>query len=364
MKRLVASITLMSATLAYAGTDYYYVSQPINNIIGKTIFNATHYPAENFNKPIWSVDNSTGSIDGSPANFSGETVSTWNLGDFTGTNVPAPLQNYQRGRPGASYGGTAVSMHDELDGGALSAKFGAMLNAYSLPWAPNLTDESGNSYLNPRNIMGANLQYAFSGDINHKPFSRGPSSKFHFSMMLQVPSVAAEGNIRAHAGLSFTLQDTTDPEGRYIWFAPWAFDYPSGNNGPAPLESISNDVASVAYIIGSSFSPNTTYATMEPGSATSTNQPWNGWRWYAISVSYAQMQKALSDLNSVIANAVICKTPSSDPLIIRKCTPLSGNPSDYKLGMLHLDSEIARTGPNGGGYMGLSTYGWWAYSTY
>jgi hypothetical protein len=275
MKRLLTSIALTSATLAHAGTEYYYVSQPIGDIDGKTMFNTTYYPIDKFNKPVWSVDNSTGSPDGTPANHPGIAFSGWNLGDFTGLPVPTPLENYQRSKPGASYGGTAVSMHDVLDGGVLSPRFGAMLNAYGIPYNPDIII-NGQPHFNPRNIMGANLGYAFGAGIDHRPFSHGQSSVFNFSMMLQIPSVAAEGSTRAHAGPSFTLQDMTDPFNRYIWFAHWAFDYPSGNNAPAPVQTIGEDVATESYIVGSSFNQGTQYSTMAPGSATSTSQPWTG----------------------------------------------------------------------------------------
>lgn len=360
MKRLAFLIALTSATLAYAGTDYFYVSQPIGDIDGKTMFNTTYYPADKFNKPVWSVDNSTGSSDGTPANHPGIAFSGWNLGDFTGLPVPTPLQNYQRSKPGASYGGTAVSMHDVMDGGVLSPRFGAMLNAYGIPYTPD-TYENGRLIVSHRNIMGANLGYAFSG-VDHRPFSRGDSSVFNFSMMLQIPSVAAEGSARAHAGPSFTLQDMTDPFNRYIWFAHWAFDYPSGNNGPAPVQSIGEDVATASYIVGSSFNQGTTYSTMVPGSSASTNQPWSGWKWFAFTVSYAQIKKALEDINTAISRIDDCKLPQN--FGEKKCTHLSTNPANYKLGMLHLDAEFVRTNANGGGYMGLSNYGWWAYSTY
>lgn len=370
-RTLVATLGGIAASAALAGTDYFYVmTPPVGNIAGKAKFDLTAFSGNLYNQPIWSVDNATASMN--PAfNSDGVAFNGWNLGDFTGIPVPAPLENFQRSKPGASYGGTAVSAHDVLDGGALSPRYGAMLNAYSLPWNQK-TDANGAPIFNPdgspvghhRNIMGANLGYAFSQDIDHRPFGRGPTSKFHFSLMLQVPTAHAAGKGRAHVGPSFTLDEKAGSLSRYIWFGVWAFDLPSGGEPPAPVQSISSDEATASPIIGSSFNPGTTYSTTEPGSSFSTSQPWSGWRWFSLSVSYAQIQSALLALNQTISSDPACASPSTDPALVRKCTPWSTNPADYKLGLAHLDGEVARSSPGSGGAMGFSTYGWWVYSTY
>lgn len=369
-KSLITTVFGLAAGVAMAGTDYFYVmSTPVGGIAGNVKFDLTVFSPDLYNRPIWSVDNATAAMN--PAfNQDGVAFSGWNLGDVTGLAVPSPLENYQRSKPGASYGGTAVSAHDVLDGGVVSPRYGAMLNAYNLPW--NQRTENGVPVFNAdgtpvghhRNIMGGNLDYAFSQDVDHRPFGRGPTSKFNFSLMLQVPTAHTAGKARAHVGPSFTLEEKTGSQSRYIWFGVWAFDFPSGGEPPAPIQSIARDEATESPIIGTSFNPGTTYSTTEPGSAFSTNQPWTGWRWFSLSVSYAQAQAALHSLNSAISADPSCAAPATTPALIKKCTPWSTNPADYRLGLVHLDGEVARSSPGSGGAMGYSTYGWWVYSTY
>ncbi|WCM94162.1 hypothetical protein M5C99_05385 [Acidovorax sp. NCPPB 2350] len=366
LRGIMALVGFISG-VAHAGTDYFFVSnQPVGNISGRTIFNAQHYPAWGYGKLIFSLDNPTGNANGLPSNDVGVPISGWDLGDFSGLPVPAPQENYQRGLAGTSYGGTTVSMHDVNDGGTLSPRFGAMINAYNLPWT-QAVDANGNPRFLPNgkpvphhtNISGAILQYAPSASVEHKPFVHGPSSVFNLSMMIQAPSVVTVGDSRAQLGVNFTLVDMTDPRGSYFWFQTNALDHPSGDEPYAPTETIGWDVATASFVVNSSFKNGTTYTTKDPASAFSTTQPWTGWKWFGYSVSYSQIQTAINHVNQGIQNSAACTQPNPDPA---KCRLFTTSPENLKIGLIYLGAEFARSNPNGAGYLGYSTYGWWAYS--
>ena len=362
------SIAMLSSA-AQAGTDYFFVSsQPVGDISGRAIFNAKSYLASGYDKLIFSIDNPTGHPDGLPANDLGVPISGWDLGDFTGLAVPSPQQNYQRGLAGTSYGGTTVSMHDVLDAGVLSPRFGAMINTYGLTWTQS-RDANGNLEWLPNgkpkphhtNINGAILQYAPSTAQDFRPFGRGPASKFHLSMMIQAPSVVAVGDARAQLGVNFTLVDATDPTGRYVWFQTNALDRPSGDEPPAPTQTIGWDKATASFVINSSFKDGTTYTTKDPASSYSADQPWTGWKWFGYSVSYNQFLNAINDVNAQVSASLECQPQTYDATA---CRLFSTNPANYKIGLLYLGAEFARSNPNGAGYLGYSSYGWWSYSTY
>lgn len=335
---------ILSAT-GHAGVNYYYTPSPIGSISGRVFADPTQTLA--YRTTTWTVYNiqPLGGSLGTP-------ITSWNLGDFTGSNVPAPLGNFQRGGPTTSYGGMSVEMHDFTDNvGVTGSMFGSMMNTFGQPYSAST------------NITGAILSYTFHPTLdNFRPFAQGANSVLRYSLFLQTPSVYVVGNARAHIGPSFTLEDTTT--GQYFWFAPWAFNQGSGTSNTYSGENISWDSASRSAIIGTLFQPGTSYITTDSTSAQSTNMPWTGWRWFGYSVSIPQISKAINDLNNAIAPGPqsLCKDVDRNQGL---CEPFSTNPANYKLGQILVDAEIARpTGASDNGYMGFSTYGIWVYSTY
>ena len=342
---IVAAICAVLSSAGHAGVTYYYTPSPIGSISGRAFADPTQTPV--YRTTTWTVYNIQ------PLGSSVSTPLTgWNLGDFTGNYVPAPIGNYQRGGPTTSYGGMSVEMHDFTDNaGSTGPIFGSMMNTFGQPYSISTK------------ITGAILSYTFHPTLDDfRPFAQGPNSLLHYSLMLQVPNVYVVGDARAHIGPSFTLEDTTT--GQYFWFAPWSFNQGSGASNTYAEENISWDSATRSAIIGTLFQPGTNYISTDSSSAQSTNIPWSGWRWFSYSVSIPQISKAITDLNNAIAPGPqsLCKDVDRNQGL---CKPFSINPANYKLGQILVDAEIARpTGASDNGYMGFSTYGIWVYSTY
>src|SRR4051794_40050787 len=98
----------MSISSSEAPTVYFYTPSPVNNISDRAYANEGQgvppRPYAPYRHMYWSVWGQTNEAVSQP-------IKGWNLGDFTGANVPSPLENYQRGYNPASYGGSVVSMH-------------------------------------------------------------------------------------------------------------------------------------------------------------------------------------------------------------------------------------------------------------
>jgi hypothetical protein len=323
------------------GTVYFYTPSPINNISGRAYANEglgePPMPHAPYRHMYWSVWGQTNEAVSQP-------IRGWNLGDFTGAYVLGPLEDHQRGYNPASYGGSAVSMHDSIENGIKYPVFGAMINSWNYPQG-----------IDKYNLMAANLAYKFDPTDNLRPFSYGATSKLNFSLMLQVPTAYAVGGARAHLGPSITLEDTSDPNTpKYFWIAINAFD--TGKTA-THTENVDWDVGTAAAVVGSFFGPGTRYSSTASSSHISTSTPWIGWRWYSFSIGIPQLKNIIADLNAKCTKWREDNTRSD-------CSYFSTNPSDYKLGMLLLDAEIARPNGQGNANMGFSTYGIWLFTEY
>ncbi|WP_152621998.1 hypothetical protein [Archangium violaceum] len=318
---------------ALAGIEYYYVSNldPIYGISGHAFANENlglpPMPTGPANTAYWSV---WGQTDAAVS----QSIVGWNLGDFTGATVPGPLLNYQVGYDPASYGGSAVEIHTETDGTTTYPVFGAMMNTWNYQ-----------RHIDPYDLAAAQVKYRWPPSEDKRPWAHGNTSVFHFSFQLQVPSVYVTPGARAYIGPVFTVDDMSQP-GRYFWINLNVLDNTGDPNHPGvTVESISWDLGTGTAQVGSYLGNGTQYVTKASSSYSSTTVPWTGWRWYGFSVSYAQLQQMINDVNQ--------KFPDSN---------FSTNPGDYRIGMLMIDAEIAW--PLGNAYLGYSTYGISAYSVY
>lgn len=326
---------------AAKNVEWYLGRSPVGNISGRAFANPVGNSVLPHQKMYWAVWGATNSGVKQP-------ITNWNLGDFTGARVPSPLSSYQVGYNPGHYGGTAVEMHDELDGKIVYPVYGAMMNTGDFPYH---TDKYHN--------LETDLAYRFSPSKKEPeskiyPFSHGPSSVLHFSFMLQIPTAYVENGATALLGPELTFTDSSyiDPvtkHPKYFWFPLNIFR--SGTKYGDNLERVTWDIGTNAAIVGSYFGPNTKYCTTDKASNYSTGTPWKGWRWYGYSISYSQFQAAVNTLNKY------CTKNS-------KCHKFSTRPEDYNIGMALIDAEIHWPYPKSYGNMGYSAYGFNLYSKF
>jgi hypothetical protein len=336
--------------VANAAEDYHYTPGPVGGISGHAFVGTFTY-----NNMEWNLS-------GVPASAISQSITGWNIGNFSGASVPSPLSQYQRGYTGA-YGGHAVSAHDESDGAVTTPVFSAMMNSWDLPTGLPLA--------------GSYLSYTFSPNTV-KPYARGANSSIVFGQQMQIPQVYVQGaGARAYTGQGFTVVDPVT--GRYFWFLPKIFDSVANSN----FEGVAFDDGTAAYV-GTYFGTNRKYLTVSNGSSLSTSQAYSGWRWYGYEVSYAQMSTMLQDLNDWLtqhcdlpaSSSVHPKLYSSNVVVspvpggitgYNQCTPYPTLPEQMYVGTIYVYGEITLNNPKQqveGANMGFSTKGHWFYTKY
>lgn len=325
LKNITKSMLLMALMIftseSKAATTYYYTPQPVSGVTGRVFYDQ-----------LTPIDDMGFNFSGQSDNQVSQPISGWNLGVFTGNMVPEPLLSYQQGSN--NYGSTSVSINSSAEQNN-SPIFGVMLNSYDYPYNFNLP------------LAGIYLQYIFSETRGVRPFSYGISSKLYYSQMLQVPQayIRSKGQAQIDQGLTFV----DSVSNMYFWFHPTVF------STDAPVEKISLDVGTSAYMVQTFVGNNTSFITKSNGSYSTTRYPWSGWRWYGYSISYLQMKNVISQLNKKISED--CRT----------CKMFSVFPENYRIGMMYTGGEVTRPIANNlqrNANVGYSLYGQWLYVDY
>ena len=150
-------LLLAPSVSCMAGANYFYTPQSVGKISGRAYADGDA-PVHWLNMTTFRETSSAVS----------QTISGWNVGDFTGVESPTPVGEYQLGIDNAAYRSSAVQM--------TNTTMGAMVNTYTIP--------GGSGYNN--NLANAQVQYKRNASDNIKPWPYS-TSNFNFSFYLQVP---------------------------------------------------------------------------------------------------------------------------------------------------------------------------------
>jgi hypothetical protein len=306
----VLSLALLLPNIGMAGTTYFYKSQSVGDI-DRRAFADGHPPVHWLNMSTFGQTSSAVS----------QTISGWNLGDFTGAKSPTPVGKYQRGIDNAAYRSSAVQMTNTI--------VGAMVNTDTIP--------GGSAY--SYDLANAQVQYSWNASDNLKPWAYA-TSNFNFSFYLQVPDAHFTGGAVGYVYASFLVDDGNNHQ---LWLQPQVYDV-RGVNSNGIHEFVGYDKGTATVYANTLFGAGTRYCTPTSGSSPSTGTTWSGWRWYSESISRAQLLNAVNDANSKYG------------------VGLSTNPANYTLTFISIQDEIAW--PTGGGWLAFSAKKIRAYETY
>ncbi len=234
---------------------------------------------------------------------------TWNVGDFTGLNVPDPKENYQRGINNSWYGSTAVQMYGNYAG--------IQVHTYSAPSHPD------------SNLANAQISYQWSESDNEHPWNYD-SSIMAMRFNLQVPTVWVEGGAVAYSNAILLLEDTST--GKKVWYIVNMYDT---RDMSIFKEYIGWDSGTNIPMIITYFGHGTRYTYIPSNSATSTDKTWSDWKFFEFFVSRNNLTWAVNDVNSQYSMG------------------LSTDPNNYIILLMTIQGEIYW--PSGGnGHLGVS----------
>ncbi len=299
-----------STPLPTSGMISYYASENIVNITGRAFADGDA-----------SVHLLNMSTFGETSYAVSQTISGWNVGDFTGVESPDPVGNYQLGIDNAAYGSSAVQMSGAI--------VGAIVNTLTIP--------GGGGYNN--NLANAQVQYKWNASDNLRPWAY-PTSNFNFSFNLQIPNSYFTGGAVGYVYASFLV---TDGNGHNLWIQPQVYDV-RGVNSNGIHEFVDYDKSTATVFVDTMYGPGTRYCTQSGGSSSSTGSTWSGWQWYSESIDRTQLLNAINDANS------------------RYQVGLLTNPANYILVFISIQDEIAW--PTGNGWLPFSAEQISAYETY
>lgn len=302
---IVFLLLVLSAVVKPANavvSSYYYTPECITNISGR-VFTDRSGPLHFLNMSVFSQ----------PSIIESQAV-TWMVGDFTGVYPSSPIDCYQRGVDNSWYGSCAVQIY--------CTQMGAMLHTWSVPTRNTL--------------INSQVKYEWSSFDNIHPWMH-TDSVFKVSFHLKVPAAYMTSGACGYVYASICL---ADPNGKYFWLQPAAFD----TRGISNSESVGWDKGTSSAYAGTFYGSNTRYISKDPASAISTGTTWNTWRWYCFTIDRTQLLNAVNDINS------------------RYNVGLSSNPAAYRLGMITIQDEIYW--PLGDGYVSMGVKDLWAYENY
>jgi hypothetical protein len=288
--------------------NYFYTPETISGISGRAYANSD-CPRRLLNMSVF----------GGSANAISQSVTGWNLGDFTGVTSPSPLGTYQLGIDNSWYGSTAVQM--------TSTEMGAQLHTYSIP--------SGNG-----NLLNAQVKYTWDYSDDIRPWQH-TTSKLNFSFNLKIPSSYFEGGACGYIYASILL---TDPAGHYFWIQPQIYDSrrEPGTEYVGWDAGTNSAYANTYYRYGNNGVAD--YCTKNSASYWSTGSTWSSWRWYGFSVSRTQLLNAINDINSAYHAG------------------LSTNPADWRMTLFSIQDEIYHA--TGNGHLAFGVKDIWAFEEY
>jgi hypothetical protein len=308
----VLLVLLLVPGVSMAGTVYFYTPQSVGNISGRAYADG--------DAPLHWLNMSTF---GETSSAVSQTISGWNVGDFSGVVSPSPVGSYQLGINNSAYGSAAVQMTDTA--------VGAQVNTFTIP--------GGSSYNN--NLANAQVQYKWSAADNLTPWAYS-TSNFNFSFYLEVPSSYFTGGAVGYVMSSILVSDENNHS---LWIQASAYDV-RGVGSSGIHEYIGFDPGTDTAFADSFYDPNKTtrYLSESANSNSSTGSTWSGLRWYGYSINRTQLLNAINDANSKYGIG------------------LSTNPANYTLRFISIQDEIAW--PSGNGWLPFGADQIWAYETY
>ncbi len=194
----------------------------------------------------------------------------WEVGDYTGFYPDGPYSKTQRGIVGGSYGTTAMQMGGFNMGFFIQSQ--------------------------PRNVGSpyqlAQFFYGFSPDVY--PWSYGKDAKLCVDHEAAVPySDFSGGSINITYTALLLKDETTDMR---LWLSMSHYDQRpeviAKGDAPHWWPEAEEPIAYAMY-------GGNRYSTLLPGSASTSAQTWEEWRYFGFCVSRAQLSKMIDETNAL-----------------------------------------------------------------
>lgn len=225
-------------------------------------------------------------------------VSLWNLSAWSGSGIAQLTDTRALLPPAAQNGSTAVQFADGV--------FGASLNLFDTPMAPTDT------------LATITIENNWSPQTRVAPWG-APGGALELSIEYVAQSAFRTG-VAVYSSWSLGLSNAVT--GKYIWYETALWDLGRDLGGDELwIDTISGNVI-VHGVLGPAPSA---FHTMAAGSASSSNECWDGFRTFSFSVSSSQVAAAVS-----AAEAKFNVTLGGDPadwLLVHTNVELEGTPN-------------------------------------
>jgi hypothetical protein len=205
------------------------------------------------------------------ADAASQTITDWNLGDYTGVASPDPLGNYQRGVNNSVPGSNAVQM--------TGTQAGVVINSTTVsvtwPW------------------MNSQIKYKWNSLVDNIHPWEYDDSALNVSFKMKLPWASTGGASIAYAGCGLVVADSNN---KVISLGQIVFDTRGGiyisRDRYVGLESAGRGMAGGVATASSRF------LDLLPGSHTASSSTWDEWQYYGFSIGRTEFLNAINDLNN------------------------------------------------------------------
>lgn len=214
----------------------------------------------------------------------------WKVSDFTGFQVPLPIENYQRSSSSLSgYGDHAAQIY--------GSKMGFMVNSFATP--------------NAAEYYGMQCLYQPTKNLNPWLLTHG-TSKVRLQCYYSTAGTYRTGKTVQYGQMVLSLRDKTTNKSTYLTVSMW-------DSRNTLVENVMMDVdIQGQYIIQTYLGNNTRYCSKHPNSASSNSYTKDAW--YCAYISRENLINGLTDLNKKL-NANISTNPDDYTITLLACGP-------------------------------------------
>lgn len=303
--------TLFLSSLVKAGTEYFVLQDNAEIFNTDSVYVDANSPPRKwamstFGWGLWDKNN---------------TISHWNLGDYTGITIPTPLEKWQRGVNPGWPGSSAVVMNKKSSG--------CQNHTWSLPRGIN------------HSLANCQIKYRWELKDNRRPWDGSANSQFEMAFTAKVPSAYMTGGAVGYVYASILLQDEN---GKKLWIQPQMFD----TRGAPSKEYVGWDAGTNSAFANTYFRYSNygigRYISKAPYSSESLGSLWGNWKLWQFSINRSQLQTVIMDINSRFGSG------------------LSMNVWAYKLILVSVQNEIAWS--KGDGHLGMGVNGIKVWESY
>ncbi len=306
--KYVLVFLLTFSSVSRAGTEYFTIQENIKSFDNESVYIDANAPPRKwvmstFGWGAWNKNN---------------TIANWNLGDFTGISIPAPLEKWQRGVSPGWNGSSAVIMNKKSSG--------CQNHTWSIPMGLN------------HNLANCQVKYRWEVKDNKRPWDGSANSQLEMSYTAKVPNAYMSGGAVGYVYASILIQDEN---GKKLWIQPQMFDTRGAPNREfVGWDAGTNSAYANTFFKYSDFGIGR-YMSKAPYSSQSRGALWSNWVLWQFSINRSQLLAAIIDINS------------------RFNSGLSLNVWNYKLLLVTIQNEIAWSKGNGFLGMGINNIKVW-----